>query len=60
MFLVDGLTRYSQRFGDLGPGPPGAHRALDLGVLEAVGHGSEGSRGREAVGGAAERRRFGG
>ena len=41
MLFVDGLTRYPQGFGDLGPGPAGAHRAFNLGVLKAVGHRSE-------------------
>jgi hypothetical protein len=57
MLLVDGLARHTEGFGHLGPCPTLAHRALDLSVLEAVGHRPEGRGRGEAVGGTAEGRR---
>ena len=52
MLLVDGLARHPKGFGDLGPGPPIPHRALNLGILKAISHGTKGRGGSETVGGA--------
>src|SRR5579863_2833804 len=41
MLLVYGLAGHAEGFGDLGPCPALAHRTLDFGVLEPVGHRSE-------------------
>ena len=42
MLLVDGLARHPEGFGYLGPGPPIAHSALDLGILKAISHRTKG------------------
>ena len=52
VFLVDRLPGDAERLGDLRPRPPVAQRALDLGVLHAVGEAAERDDGGEAVGGA--------
>jgi hypothetical protein len=51
VLLVDGLAGHAQRLGDERPRPSVAQRALDLGVLEAVGEATEGDDGGESVGG---------
>jgi hypothetical protein len=58
MLLVDGLACYSQGLGHLRPGPALAHGSFDFGVLQAIRHGAQRRRGREAIGGTTERRRF--
>jgi len=55
MLLVNRLPRDSQCLGDLRPGPAGAHRALDLGVLHLVRDRSQRGSRRQAVGRAVER-----
>jgi hypothetical protein len=56
---VHSLARHSESLSHLRPGPAGAHRPLDLGVLQAIGHGSKGQGGRKAVGRAVKRGWFG-
>ncbi len=51
MLLVDGLTCHPEGFGHLGPCPTLAHRALDLGVLEPIGHRPEGRGRGQSIGG---------
>jgi len=47
---VDGLARDAERLGDVGPGPPLAQRALDLGVLDLVREPPQSDDRGEAVG----------
>jgi hypothetical protein len=49
MFLVYGLPRYPERFGDLGPGPALAEGAFDFGVFESIGEFAERDDGGESV-----------
>jgi len=51
VLLVDGLPRHAERLGDLRPRPAVAQRALDLGVLDAVGEAAQGADGGKSVGG---------
>lgn len=45
MLLMDRLTCHPEGLSDLGPGPTIAHRALNLGVLETIGHRAKGRGG---------------